>query len=102
MKYNFNIVLNGQMEANSETELIEKISKIISRNPAFQQIEKAFNIEIDRESILCEEDDIVFDIIAKDFDLKKEEMIDNFYGVPIEREIMTHEINLKAEDCKDA
>lgn len=32
MKYNFNIVLNGQMEANSETELIEKISKIISRN----------------------------------------------------------------------
>lgn len=92
MKYNFNIILNGQMEANTEQELVEKLALMINRNPVFQQIEQAFDIRIDRQSILSEEDDIVFDVIASDFDVKKEEMIEDFYGLKIEREIMTHEI----------
>lgn len=102
MKYNFNIILNGQMEANSEKELIEKVSSIINKNPVFQQLEKAFDIRIDRNSIVSEEDDIVFDKIAEDFKLEKEEIIEEFYGLKIEREIMTHEINLEAEDCTNA
>lgn len=92
MKYNFNIVLNGTMEANSEIELIEKLGHIISRNPAFQQIEEVFAIRIDRNSIISEEDDVIFDKIAEDFNLEKEEIVDEFYGFKIEKELLTHEI----------
>lgn len=94
MKYNFNIILNGQMEANTELELVEKVSAIINRNPAFQQIEKAFNIRIDRQSIESEEDDVIFDKIIEDFNIEKEEIVDEFYGIPIEKECFTHEITV--------
>lgn len=84
MKYNFNIILNGQMEANSEKELIEKISEIINRNSAFQQIEKVFNIRIDRNSIEGEGDESVFDKIAEDFNVEKKNALDF--------EVLTHKI----------
>ena len=97
MRYNFNIILNGEMNANSEKELIEKVSEIINRNSAFQQIEKVFNIKIDRNSIEGEEDEIILDKIVEDFDLKKEEIVDEFYGIPVEREVFVHEIAVDGE-----
>ena len=96
MKYNFNIILNGQMEATTEKELVEKLSSIINRNPVFQELEKAFDISIERESILSEADDDVFDMIAEDFKIEKEQMIENFYEISID------ENQTKTGSCKDA
>lgn len=69
MKYNFNIVLSGEMEAKFQGELVDKIQMIIDDNPIFQELKKVFDIRLDKQSIEGQDDDAVLDRIAKDFNL---------------------------------
>lgn len=93
MKYNFNIVLNGEMEAKFQGELVDKIEMMINDNPIFQELKKVFDIRLDKQSIEGEGDDSVFDKIAEDFNLHFEERkgVDCF-GEAYHNELLTHTI----------
>lgn len=94
MKYKFTISLTGEMEAKSELELVEKVTKMINGNFIFNKLAEAFDVKLERGSIEGEEDDTFMDRISKDFNIEIEEEKRDFYGIPIETENLTHEIKV--------
>ena len=93
MKYNFNIVLSGEMEAKFQGELVDKIQMIIDDNPIFQELKKVFDIRLDKQSIEGQDDDTVLDQIAKDFNLHFEERKGvDYFGETYHKECLIHTI----------
>lgn len=98
MNYKFTINLTAEMDANSELELVEKVSKIINNNHLFNKLSEVFYINLDRESIEGEEDILLLDKISNDFNLKIKEKEFNLK----KKEILLHEININSLGDNDA
>lgn len=98
MNYKFTINLTAEMDANSELELVEKVSKIINNNHLFNKLSEVFYINLDRESIEGEDDILLLDKISNDFNLKIKEKEFNLK----KKEILLHEININSLGDNDA
>lgn len=92
MKYKFVISLTGEMEADSQMELVEKVNKMLNNNPIFNELEKAFDVKLEKHLIEGEEDDAIIDIIAKDFGVEIKTEVEKFANTTIEQEYLVHEI----------